>query len=169
MGKTAKIVVLPGDGIGKEVIAESIKVLKATGADCEFLEYSVGGEEYLNNDTSLPLKAIDAINSSDAVLFGAVGHELVPDQISRQPLIYLRMEKSTFANVRPLKNYRIDRNKGAPNSDIDIVIIRDNSEGFSLKHDGQLDDNMDSDRRIITNYGAKRIIKYAFDYAGVNN
>jgi len=168
MDKIPKIVVLPGDGVGPEVTAEAVKVVKATGMDCEFLEYSVGGEEYLKTSISLSSDVIDAINECDAVLFGAVGHDLVPYEVARQPLVYLRMEKSTYANVRPLKTYHIGFTDERQTPRIDMVIIRDNSEGFSLTHDGKLLDTHGSDRRIITKYGAKRIIKYALDYTRLN-
>ena len=168
MDRISKIVVLPGDGIGPEVTTEAVKVVKSTGLDCEIQEHSVGGEEYLKTGLSLSSDAIDAINESDAVLFGAVGHDLVPDEIARQPLVYLRMEKSTYANVRPLKTYHIGITEKRQTPRIDMVIIRDNSEGFSLNHDGKLLDTHGSDRRVITNFGAKRIIKYAFDYTRLN-
>ena len=100
MEKTYKIAVLPGDGIGPEVTAEAVKVIEATGLRFEYLECSVGGKEYLKNGESLPDEAIGTVNESDAVLFGAVGHELVPDHISRQVLIFLRMEKDAYANAR---------------------------------------------------------------------
>jgi 3-isopropylmalate dehydrogenase len=100
MEKTYKIAVLPGDGIGPEVTAEAVKVIEATGLSFEYLECSVGGKEYLKNGESLPDEAIGTVNESDAVFFGAVGHELVPDHISRQVLIFLRMEKDAYANAR---------------------------------------------------------------------
>ncbi len=166
MEKTHKIVVLPGDGIGPEVTAEAVKVIKATGLNFAYLECSVGGKEYLKNGDPLPDEAIDTVNESDAVLFGAVGHELVPDNISRQVLIFLRMEKDTFANLRPLKTFAVGRtaNEHATNN-IDTVIIRDNSEGFSLTHEGRLENSVGMDKRIISDFGAKRIIKYAYKYA----
>lgn len=168
MNRIPKIVVLPGDGIGPEVTTEAVKVVKSTGLDCEIQEHSVGGEEHLKTGISLSSDVIDAINECDAVLFGAVGHDLVPYEVARQPLVYLRMEKSTYANVRPLKTYHIGFTEKRRTPRIDMVIVRDNSEGFSLTHDGQLHDTYGSDRRIITNYGAKRIIKYAFDYTRLN-
>lgn len=166
MAKTHKIAVLPGDGIGPEVTAEAVKVIEATGLSFEYLECSVGGQEYLRNREPLPDEAIDMVNESDVVLLGAVGHELVPDHISRQVLIFLRMEKDTYANLRPLKTFAVGKidNEHATN-DIDTVIIRDNSEGFSLTHEGRLESSVGMDKRIITNFGAKRIIKYAYKYA----
>jgi len=170
MTKTHKITVMPGDGIGPEVTAEAIKVIEATGLSFEYLECSVGGEEYLRSGTALPDEAIETVNDSEVVLFGAVGHESVPDYITREVLILLRMEKDTYANVRPLKKYHIGKTENEyASKDIDIVIVRDNAEGFSLTHEGRLENSIGTDQRIITNFGAKRIIRHAFKYAEENH
>ena len=162
-----KIVVLPGDGIGPEVTAEAVKVLKATNIDLEFLDCSVGGGEYLEGGDPLPPDALDAVNEADAVLFGAVGHEGTPYEIPRKVLIYIRMEKDAYANVRPVKLYPGigSSDPSQPPREIDIIIVRDNAEGFSLMHSGRLGNTIGTDRRVITNFGAKRIVKFAYDYA----
>ena len=82
-------------------------------------------------------------------------------------MIYLRVEKDAYANLRPLKSYKVPSNTQC--KDLDVVICRDNSEGFSLQHTGKLEENMGTDRRTITNYGAKRIAKFAFEYAVSKN
>ena len=160
--RKAKVVVMPGDGIGPEVTAEAVKVLLATGADIEFFSYSVGGKKYIESGDPLPEEVLYAVEDADAVLLGALGHKDTPYEIPRKVLVYLRLEKDAFANIRPLKTY--------PNMDkrcenMDIIIIRDNSEGFTLKQNGRLGESEGTDKRVITNYGAKRIIKIAFDYA----
>jgi len=167
MARKYKIAVLPGDGIGPEVTAEAVKVLKATDLNFEFLPCSVGGNAYLETGNPLPPEAAEACDEADAVLFGAVGHDYAPYEIPRKVLIYLRMEKDSYANLRPLKLYPgIDTpiKMGNPEG-IDLVIVRDNSEGFSLDHSGLLWNAMGTDRRVITQFGAQRIIKFAFDYA----
>jgi len=170
MVKTHKIAVMPGDGIGPEVTAEAIKVIEATGLDFEHLECSVGGEEYLRSGAALPDEVIETVNESKVVLFGAVGHESVPDYITREVLIFLRMEKDTYANVRPLKKYHVGKTGSEyATKDVDIVIIRDNAEGFSLTHEGRLEKSSGTDHRTITNFGAKRIIRHAFKYAEENH
>ncbi len=162
---------MPGDGVGPEVTAEAVKVLEASAVEFEFLDCSVGGEQYLKEGDPLPEEALEAVNYAEAVLFGAVGHEGTPYEIPRKVLIYLRMEKDTYANLRPLKLYPgvIPPRDRIPDRAIDLAIIRDNSEGFSLMHTGSLGNTIGSDRRVITDFGAKRIIKYAFEYAEKNH
>ena len=167
MVKGLKIAVLPGDGIGPEVTAEAVKVLKATGLKFEFIECSVGGKAYIEDGNPLPPEAIEACEDADAVLFGAVGHDYAPYGIPRKVLIYLRIEKNAYANVRPLKLYpsTIARQDEANYHDLDIVIIRDNAEGFALQHEGYLWDDKGVDKRVITHFGAQRISMFAINYA----
>jgi len=167
MGRSYKIAVMAGDGIGPEVTAEAVKVLKATDIDFEFIDCFVGGSAYLENGDPLPPEAEEASDEADAVLFGAIGHDYAPYEIPRKVLVYLRVEKDAYANVRPLKLYPgvyTPRRNCKPNS-VDMVIVRDNSEGFSLKHSGLLGNSIATDRRVITKFGAQRIIKFAYDYA----
>ena len=164
--RKARVVVMPGDGIGPEVTAEAVKVLLATGSEIEFFNYSVGGEQYIEFGSPLPEEALSAVEEADAVLLGAIGHKDAPYEIPRKVLVYLRLEKDTYANIRPLKTYP-NLEKRCEN--MDIIILRDNSEGFTIKHNGMLSEEEGSDKRIITNYGAKRIIKYAFDFADAKN
>jgi len=167
MVKGLKIAVLPGDGIGPEVTAEAVKVLRATGLKFEFIECSVGGKAYIEGGNPLPPEAIEACEDADAVLFGAVGHDYAPYGIPRKVLIYLRIEKNAYANVRPLKPYpsTIARQDETNYHDLDIVIIRDNAEGFALQHEGYLWDDKGVDKRVITHYGAQRISMFAINYA----
>jgi len=161
------IAILPGDGIGPEVTAEAIKVLQATDLNFEFLESTVGGKAYLETGNPLPPEAVEACDEADAVLLGAVGHDYAPYEIPRKVLVYLRVEKDSYANLRPLRLYPgIDTplKIGNPGT-IDLVIVRDNAEGFSLDHSGILWNSMGTDQRVITQFGAQRIVKFAFDYA----
>ena len=159
-----KIAVMPGDGIGSEVIAEAIKVLNATELEYEQIKCDIGGTAYLKNGNPLPKESIQACEDADAILFGAVGHDTVSYDIPRKVLIYLRVEKNAYANIRPFKTY-LQNNKSDENQHIDMTIIRDNAEGFSLQHPGMLGKTLGTDRRIITSNGAERIIKYAFEHA----
>lgn len=170
MAKQIKIAVLPGDGIGPEVTQEAVKVLRATGLDLELTECSVGGKAYIENGNPLPPEARAACDEADAVLFGAVGHDYAPYGIPRKVLIYLRMEKNAFANVRPLKLYPgIASLPGEPSyQDVDVVIIRDNAEGIALQHEGYLWDDKGIDKRVITHFGAQRISMFAINYAVKN-
>jgi len=161
-----KIAVLPGDGIGSEVVAEALKVLNATELKYEPIKCDIGGTAYLKNGNPLPKESIQACEDADAVLLGAVGHDTVSYDIPRKVLIYLRVEKNAYANIRPFKTY-LNREPNDP--PIDITIIRDNAEGFSLQHPGMLGKTLGTDRRIITENGATKIIEYAYKYATQHN
>ena len=160
-----KIAIMPGDGIGPDVIDEAIKVLDAIELDFDKINCDVGGNAYLRNGNPLPKESIQACEDTDAVLFGAVGHDTISYDIPRKVLIYLRFEKNAYANVRPFKTYMNFNG----NNHIDIIIIRDNAEGFSLQHPGMLGKTLGTDRRVITCDGAVQIIKFTFDYAPKNN
>jgi isocitrate/isopropylmalate dehydrogenase len=167
MVRATKIAVLGGDGVGPEVTAETVKVLEATGHKFEFIEADVGGKAYIEKGNPLPDDAREAVEDSDAVLFGAVGHDYAPYGIPRKVLVYLRMEKNAYANVRPLKLYPGVKQlpDGSPYRDVDVVIVRDNAEGISLEHEGYLWDEKGVDKRVITHYGAQRIAMFALKYA----
>jgi isocitrate/isopropylmalate dehydrogenase len=167
MANKYKVAVLPGDGIGPEVTDEAVKVLNATDVNFELLYCDIGGSAYLRNGDPLPPESQEACKEADAVLFGAVGHDYVSYDIPRRVLIHLRLDNDAYANVRPLKQYPLRGKETHPNekSDIDLVIIRDNAEGFSLQHSGMLAKTLGTDRRVITQYGAQRIIKFAMKYA----
>lgn len=171
MTKKHKIAVLPGDGIGPEVTAEAVKVLEATDLDLELIEAKVGGRAYVEDGDPLPPEARQACDEADAVLFGAVEHHYAPYGVPRKVMIFLRMEKDAYANVRPLKQYPgVFPPQSAPSwSNIDMVIIRDNAEGFALKHEGELWDDMGVDKRVITKLRAQQINMYAYDYTLEHN
>jgi len=162
-----KVAVLPGDGVGPEVTREAVKVLEATGLALEFIECSVGGGAYIREGDPLPQEARDACEEADAVLFGAVGHDYAPYGIPRKVLIYLRMERDAYANVRPLKLYPGVAKNGPRDGygDIDVVIVRDNAEGIALEHEGFLWNEKGMDKRVITSSGSRRISHFAIRYA----
>ena len=168
--KSYKVAVMPGDGVGPEVTREAVKVLRATGLTLEFLNCNVGGKAYIETGVPLPLEAKEHCEEADAVLFGAVGHDYAPYGIPRKVLIYLRIEKNAYANVRPLKLYPGIRAPGGCDwGKIDVVIVRDNAEGFALEHEGYLWDNKGVDKRVITQFGAQRIAMFAFSHAVKNH
>jgi len=167
MVKGYKICVLPGDGIGPEVTSEAMKVLKATGLDLEFWIHDVGGNAYIKTGDPFPRGAKEACDKADAILFGAVGHDYAPYDVSRKVLDYLRKEKDTYVNLRPLKLYpniecplKISEKQG-----VDVVIVRENTEGESVKQSEAVGVWIGSDMRIITLFGSQRLIRFAFEYA----
>jgi 3-isopropylmalate dehydrogenase len=186
LSRTYKIAVLPGDGIGREVIPEAIRVLqtaiaKVGGVQIDLHEFEVGGQCYLESEREWSQEAEDFTKKeADAILLGAIG-ALEPDGKSvRLPdgnlagynvVIGLRMHLDLYANVRPVKLY-----EGVPtplaeksHNDIDMVIIRENTEGLyaptrgTLSRGGMAEIAVDS--RVITRKGSKRVSEYAFRLA----
>src|SRR6185436_17713651 len=104
-----KIAVLPGDGIGKEIVAETLKVLGRLGLKFEFAEAPVGGAGYEASGHPLPEKTLALANSADAILFGSVGDpkydNLESSKRPEQAILGLRKELALFANLRPAQVY----------------------------------------------------------------
>ncbi len=129
---TYRIGVIAGDGIGPEVVAEALKVVAAAGVDVDTVDYDLGGRRYLATGEVLPDSVLDEIRLLDAVLLGAVGTpEVPPGVLERGLLLRLRFDLDLFVNLRPVKLL-----PGAPTplagkgpGDIDIVVIRENTEG----------------------------------------
>ena len=167
MEKNHKIAVLPGDGIGPEVTSEAVKVLRAVCADLEFLFADVGSQAYNDTGNPVPRETREICDESEAVLLGAIGHSYAPYGIPGEVPIYLRIEKSAYANVCPLKLYEgvypAGDHKGE--SGVDIVVVKDNLEGFALVHEGSLWEGRGVDTRVITAEGARRIARFACEYA----
>lgn len=151
---------IPGDGIGVEVMEATINVLDGLDVDFEY-EYGIAGDKCNEeNGTPLPEKTLEIIRDSDACLFGAAG-ETAADVIVR-----IRQEMKMFANLRPVKSYP---NTNALFDDVDFMIVRENTEGLYVAGEEELTQEGALARRIITREAEERIIRYAFDYAVENN
>lgn len=157
---TCQIAVIPGDGIGKEVMEATINVLDKLDLDFNYVYGEAGDECIKKTGEALPQESIDIVKNSDACLFGAAG-ETAADVIVR-----LRQEMKMFANLRPIKSYP---NTNALRDDIDFMIVRENTEGLYIADMEKLTDEGAIAKRVITKSAEKRIIKYAFDYAKRNN
>jgi isocitrate/isopropylmalate dehydrogenase len=166
LSRQHKVAVWPGDGIGPEVTREAVKVLEATDADCEFIEGTVGGRAYIEYGDPLPPMAMEACEEVDALLFGAVATDYAPYGVPRKVLTYLRVDRDAYANVRPLKLYPgVYPAHHTPHlDDLDVVVVRENSEGFALRHEGYLWEDKGVDERVITHFGAQRIAMFACNY-----
>jgi 3-isopropylmalate dehydrogenase len=175
MARRYKIVVLPGDGVGREVVPEAVRVLKATqasmsGLNLEFLEFECGFEFFKKTGKPWLEEAYIACKESDAILYGAIGLPGVekPGHVVYVDLL-LRQELDLFANVRPVKlrgniPYPLVRQtQGA----IDFVIIRENTEDLYASIGGALtrreETEMALDVKIVTRRGAERVIKHGFE------
>ena len=164
------IAVLPGDGIGPEVTAAAVAVLKAACPDqLIFTEQAVGASEFLRSGSPLPEAAFDACEKADAVLLGAMGlpHVRWPDGREMTPQIDLRERLDLYAGPRPIKLYSEHDSplKGYGPDEIDFTIIRENTEGlFSARGSTQPDDRSSAtDTLHLTRIGCERICRYAFE------
>lgn len=171
-----KIISLPGDGIGPEVVREALRVLsevekKTPGVRFSIEEFPCGASEYLRNGDPLPQSTIEACRRADAVLLGAMGLPDVrwPDGTEMVPQIDLREILDLYAGIRPIYLYNTDHCplKGFNAGDINFVIFRENCEGLfaSRKNSYPRGATQVVDTLRITKEGAERIIRAAFRYA----
>jgi 3-isopropylmalate dehydrogenase len=175
-----RIAVIPGDGIGDEVVREGLKVLEAaaskTGVKYELQHYDLGGEYYLRTGEALPDATLDELRGFDAIYLGSVGHPAVPPGIlEKQLLLRLRFELDQYINLRPVKLYPgVEtplRDKGP--ADIDFVIVRENTEGLysgmgGFQYKGTPHE-VSTQIHITTRFGAERCIRYAFELCRKRN
>jgi len=177
-----KIVLLPGDGVGPEVLREAMKVLKAVetayGLSFDFVPFPCGGQHYLDTGEEWPDGAFESCKAADAVLLGAVGlpEAVLPNgDLAGVGVVFgLRFGLDLYANVRPTKLYPNVRHKihdgfkqvWEPGK-VDFVIVRENTEGLYTPTRGFLDrggvKELAVDSRVITRKGAERVIRFAFE------
>ena len=179
--KKYKIAVIPGDGIGPEVISEGVKVLKKVAEldgsfEFEFTQFPWGCEYYLEKGEMMPKDGIETLSDYDAIFLGAVGAPGVPDHISLWDLL-LKIRKSfdQYVNLRPVKLI-----KGAPcplkdvkEEDVDMVFVRENSEGEYAGSGSWLFKDKPGEvviqDGVFSRMGCERIIRYAYELAKKEN
>jgi 3-isopropylmalate dehydrogenase len=171
-----QIAVLPGDGIGPEVTAEALRVLRAverrlSGTRFHCAEHSVGAGEYLRSGNPLPDTAMEACEKADAILLGAMGLPDVrwPSGTEMAPQLDLREQLDLYAGVRPCRLYHEDDTplKGRKAGAIDLVVVRENTEGLFYGRK-QTPDRAAAeviDPLRISRHGAERICRSAFKLA----
>ncbi len=174
-----QIAILGGDGIGPEVVAEGVKVLRAveallSGVRFDLVEHSVGAGEFLRSGDPLPPATLDRIREADAILLGAMGLPSVrwPSGVEMTPQIDLREQLDLFNGVRPIRLFHESHTPlkgygGAAGRPIDFVIIRENCEGlFSERLTPRpAGRDFETDTMKITRRGAERVCREAFKLA----
>lgn len=175
--KTYRIAVIPGDGIGPEVIAEGVKVLnRAAELDAsfrfEFVAFPWGCEYYAKHGKMMDDDGMEKLRSFDAIYLGAVGYPGVPDHISLWGLLLrIRKEFDQYVNIRPIQ--LLDGApcplKDASKADIDMLVIRENSEGeYAGAGDWLFKDKPEEvvlQTGVFSRKGTERIIRYAYETA----
>jgi 3-isopropylmalate dehydrogenase len=151
-----RVTVIPGDGIGKEVMEAAMLILRNLDLPFEYTWMEAGDEALKKYGKALPEETLNECLKSDAVLFGAAG-ETAADVIVR-----LRFELETFANIRPAKSF-----KGVKclYDNVDIVIVRENTECLYKGLEFEVADGITQGIRVITEKGSERIAKFAFELA----
>ncbi|KAB1188457.1 MULTISPECIES: 3-isopropylmalate dehydrogenase [Haloferax] len=153
---TEEIVVIPGDGIGSEVIPAAVDVLEAVG-DFEFVEADAGDHVKEATGEALPQETYDLVAESDATLFGAAG------ETAADVILPLRTAVDSFVNVRPAKAYPgVD----ALRPETDLVFLRENTEGVYSGHEDRLSDDLSTLTRVVTTSASERLAEYACDFVG---
>ena len=159
--KTYTICAIEGDGIGHEVIPAAIRVLKATGAALTIIQAEAGWACFQTHGTALPEATVTAAAESDAVLFGAVSSPSFKVEGYRSPIVALRRRLDLYANLRPAHSWPIP----ASRPDVDLLIVRENSEGLYVQQERREEVPDGSVRavaeRVITERGATRIAHVA--------
>ena len=174
--KDYRIAVIPGDGIGKEVVPEGMRVLEATGAkyglSFSWDEFDWSCEYFTRKGRMMPEDGLEQIRQHDAIFLGAVGFPGVADHISLWGLLIpIRREFKQYVNLRP-----VHLMKGIPSplanravGDIDYYVVRENNEGEYSEIGGRMnagtDDEMVIQENVFTRKGTDRILKYAFELA----
>lgn len=178
MSRVVKLAVIPGDGIGREVIAEAERVLDAVTADSEVTfektPFSLGADRYLATGDTLTDEDLDAIRAHDAILLGAVGgspgdERLKDANIERGLLLKLRFELDHYVNLRPSKLFPGASGPLADPGEIDFVVVREGTEGPYVGNGGAIrkgtPHEVANETSVNTAFGVERVVRYAFDLA----
>lgn len=178
MNQTQKrIAVIPGDGIGREVIAEAVQVLdrlrETHGVELELKHFDWGADKFLNEGVSLPEGALSMLSEEfDAILAGAFGDPRVPsNQHAEDILLGMRRGLDLYINLRPVRLLvaRLTPLRERQPAEIDFVVFRENTEGAYCGAGGFLKkgtmDEIATQEELNTRRGVERIIEAAFDYA----
>jgi len=173
---THRIAVIPGDGIGKEVVPEGVRVLEAAGRrfgfDFAWTHFDWSCEVYARTGRMMPEDGLEQLRKLEAIFLGAVGFPGVPDHVSLWGLLIpIRRTFRQYVNLRPVRLLKGVRSPlaGRTPDDIDMVIVRENNEGEYSEIGGRLykgtDDELAVQQAVFTRRGVDRIMRYAFELA----
>lgn len=156
---TDTIAVIPGDGIGREVVPAALDVLEALDIDFEFVEGEAGDHVFEARGEALPEETYELAAEADATLFGAAG------ETAADVILPLREAVGSFANIRPAKAYPgIDSLR----PETDLVFIRENTEGVYTGIESEIADGVTTLTRVITDEASRDIAEFGFEYAEAN-
>lgn len=178
MSRVVKLAVIPGDGIGPEVVAEAERVLDAVTASSDVVfdktRFSLGAARFLETGDTLTDEDLAAITAHDAILLGAVGGQpgdarLKDANIERGLLLKLRFTLDHYVNLRPSKLYAGAPGPLAEPGEIDFVVVREGTEGPYVGNGGSIrtgtPHEIANETSVNTAFGVERVVRYAFDLA----
>ncbi len=176
MSSKKRIALIPGDGIGKEVIPEAVKAITASGASVETAQFDWGADRYLADGVTVPPDGFAMLERDfEAILVGAFGDPRVKTNIhAKEILLGMRFKMDLYANVRPVRvmDASLCPLKGIEPKDVDFVVIRENTEGVYTDAGGvfkqDTPDEIAVQEDINTRKGVERIIRFAFEYCEKN-
>src|SRR3954454_20103368 len=170
-----KVAVIAGDGIGREVVPEGVRVLEKVasrfGLDLAFTDFPWSCEHYEKHGRMMPEDGLDRLRPFDAIFLGAVGWPRVPDHLSLWGLLIpIRRTFDQYVNLRPVRLFPGVRSPLADPQGLDVVIVRENVEGEYSEAGGRVyrghAQEMAVQEAIFTRRGVTRIAEYAFELAG---
>ena len=172
--KKYTISVIPGDGIGREVVPATMKVMDVLSAKCGFQwnlrEYPYSCEYYLKHGHMMPEDGLTKLNDSDAIFLGAVGFPGVPDHISLWGLLIpIRRSFQQYINLRPVKLLEGIQSPLSNPGDVDFMIVRENNEGEYSQIGGRMYEGTEEEvvlqESVFSKKGVDRVMRYAFELA----
>jgi 3-isopropylmalate dehydrogenase len=160
-----RVGIIGGDGIGPEVTAVAVDVVRATGVALDTVDYDLGGRRYLATGEVLPDETLEELREYDAILLGAVGTpEVPPGVLERGLLLKMRFALDLYVNLRPFKSPGNRFNDG-----VDFLVVRENTEGTYAGEGGFLrkdtPEEIATQGSVNTRMGVERCVRYAFDLA----
>jgi len=167
------IAVIAGDGVGTEVIPEAIRLLDAV-VKLDYTHFDWGSDYYLHHGRMMPADALDTLRKFDAILLGAIGHPDIPDHITLNGLLLpIRRAFDQYANVRPAVLYHGVASPLANPGAVDLVVVRENTEGEYAQVGGFLyhhqPDEVAIQSAVFTHRGIERVVRFAFELARRRN
>jgi 3-isopropylmalate dehydrogenase len=167
--KGHRVAVIGGDGIGPEVTAEALKVVRAAGVALDSEDFDLGGARYLRSGEVLPDSVLEELRTFDAILLGAVGSpDVPPGVLERGLLLRLRFALDLYVNLRPFRAAASRLNDG-----VNLVVIRENTEGAYAGEGGFLRHGTPAEiatqGSVNTRFGVERCVRFAFDLARARN
>ncbi len=176
--KTFSVAVIPGDGVGKEVVPQAIRALDAAasryGSHLHYEQFDWGADYYFRHGRMMPENALELLRGKDAIFLGAIGHPKIADHITLNGLLLpIRRTFDQFANVRPAVLYKGVRSPLSNPGEIDMLVVRENTEGEYAQVGGFVHQDHPGEVAIqtgvFTRQGVERVVRFAFELARKRN